>query len=129
MVQIPSINQFLEEVDPEKTIDRQKAMAEISSVVLLWAIRDTKGELNHENQEQLEKFLKDQEKFDFGGIYGLFDKAGKKEKLLQFINDNINKVRIDYIKTHLEAMAPEEREKVFAKFPTLKELLTPTPTI
>ena len=121
MNNIPSINQFLEEIDPDKTIDREKAMGEITALTLLWAIKDARGELSKENQENIDKILQDKEKFDFEGIYELFDKAGKKEKLFTSINDNVNKVRVDYIKTHLEAMPQDKRDKVLSKFPALKE--------
>ncbi len=122
MNQLPSIDQFLKEVDPSKTIDREQAMGEITAVTLLGAVKDTKGELSDEEQEKLDGILKDKEKFDFEAIYELFDKAGKKEQLLSSVNDNINKVRLDYLKTHLEAMPSDKKEEVFSKFPALKEL-------
>jgi|SRR3990167_9602442 len=124
----PSINQFLEEVDPEKTIDRDKAMAEITAVTLISAIKDSKSKLSEEEQIRLDQFLEDKEKLNFDGIYELFENAGKKEALLASINDNINKVRTDYIKAHLGAMPSGKKEEVLTKFPALNDLLTPTPT-
>ena len=118
----PSINQFLEEVDPEKTIDRDKAMAEITAVTLISAIKDSKSKLSEEEQRKLDEILKVKENFNFDGIYELFDGAGKKEVLLASINDNINKVRAEYIKTHLDAMPSDKKGEVLTKFPALKEL-------
>jgi len=122
MNQIPAINTFLEEIDPNKTIDREKAITDITTVTLLWAIKDARGELSEEEQGKLDKILKNKEKFDFEALYELFDNAGKKEKLLSSINDNVNKVRVDYIKTHLDSMPADKRDQVLSKFPILKEL-------
>ena|SRR3989344_2844780 len=122
MNQIPSINQFLVEIDPDKTIDREKAMAEITAVTLISAIKDSKSKLSEEEQRKLDEILKVKENFNFDGIYELFDGAGKKEVLLASINDNINKVRAEYIKTHLDAMPSDKKGEVLTKFPALKEL-------
>lgn len=122
MNQIPNINQFLEEIDPNRTIDRKKAMGEISSVVLLWAINDAKSKLKEEEQRRIDEILGNKEELGFETIYELFDKVGKKETFLASINENINKVKVDYIKTHIQAMPQDKRDQVFSKFPTLREL-------
>lgn len=122
MNQIPSIDQFLEEIDSDKTIDREKAMAEISAVALKGSIDDAKTNLDSDSQKSLEQILQNKDKFDYEAIIDLFEKGGKKAQFLNSINDNINKVRVDYIKTHLGAMQEDQREKVFSKFPTLREL-------
>ena len=59
----------------------------------------------------------------FEKIYEVLEKAGKKEDFIKAINENINEVRIDYMKTHLTAMPEEKREKVISKFPGLKDLV------
>lgn len=122
MNSIPNIKQFLELIDPDVTINREEAMGEITAVVLLRAVNNLRGELSEDGQKKLDEILKDKEKFDFEGIYEVFDKAGKKEKILTSINDNVNKVRAEYIKTHLEAMPQEKKEQVLTKYPALKEL-------
>ncbi len=118
---IPSIKDFLEEVDPNRTIHRDKAMAEITTVVLVSAVRDTRTLLNSECQEKLEKAL-NIEKFSFERIYKVFNQAGKKEELFKSIEECLDKVKADYIKTHLEAMPMQKREEVLAKYPALKDL-------
>ena len=97
-------------------------MGEITAVVLLRAVNNLRGDLSEDSQKKLDEILKDKEKFDFEAIYELFEKEGKKDMFLTSINENINKVRTDYIKTHLDAMSEDQREKVFSKFPTLREL-------
>jgi uncharacterized tellurite resistance protein B-like protein len=122
MNQIPNLHQFLEEIDPNKSINREKAIVEITTVAFLWTIKEVKSQLSAAEQEKIDEIIKTKEKFNVGVIYDLFDKAGKKEPFLSSINENVNKVRTDYIKTHLEAMPDDQREKVFSKFPALKEL-------
>ena len=122
MNNIPSIDQFLQDVDTEKTIDREKAMSEITAVTLLESVTDAKSGLSDESQKSLDKLLQNSEKFEFEAIYELFDKAGKKEQLLTSINENVNKVRIDYIKTHIQAMPVDKKEIVLSNFPALKEI-------
>ncbi len=118
---IPSIKDFLEEVDPNRTISRDKAMAEITTVVLVSAVRDTRGHLDQQCQEKLEKAL-NIEKFSFERIYKVFNQAGKKEELFRSIEECLDKVKANYIKTHLDAMSMQKRDELLTKFPALKDL-------
>ena len=122
MTQIPSISNFLDEIDPDKTIIRDKAMAEITTVVLLSAVKDSRDCLNEDCREKLEKAL-NIEKFNFERVYDVYIEAGKKEELFKSLDECLQKVRINYIKTHLEAMPMQKRDEIFTKFPALKEIL------
>jgi len=119
---IPSINTFLDEIDTDKTIDREEAAKQIGFVVLLQSVDNIKSELPAEDQKSLQVLLENKEKFDVEAIYKLIEQAGKMERFLELTNQNIEVVRIDYIKTHLEALTSEKREQVLVKFPSLKDL-------
>lgn len=120
MTKFPSLNKFLDEIDPKKTLDRKKAAAEISAIILLQAIQEAMGELEAEKQDKITKILGDKERVDFDKVYDLFEKAGKQKNLIDAINSNAEKVRRDYIKAHLETLPPEEKEKVLSKYPDLR---------
>lgn len=122
MTKLPSLNKFLEEIDFKKTLDRKKAAAEISVIILLQAIKEAMGELKSEEQDKIKKILGEEEKIDFDKVYDLFEKSGKQKNLIDAINSNSKKVRKEYIKTHLETLAPEEKEKLLSKFPELRKV-------
>ncbi len=121
MNQVPSISNFLDEIDPDNLIIREQAMAEITTVVLLSAVKDSRDCLNEDCREKLEKAL-NIEKFNFERVYNVYIEAGKKEELFKSLDECLQKVRINYIKTHLEAMPMQKREEILAKYPALKDL-------
>lgn len=123
MTKLPGLNEFLDEIDPKKTLDRKKAAAEISVVILLQAIKEAMNKLVSEDQNKIAKILGDEKNLDFEAVYDLFEKAGKHKTLIDAINNNTEKVKREYIKAHLEAIAPKEKEKVLSKFPALRSIL------
>lgn len=123
MKPLPSISQFLDEIDPEKTIDRKQAPIDIGSIVLLKAVDESGRRLSQEEKDKLSAMAKSKANLSFQKAYDLFKQINKEEDLLKAIDNNLNEVRIDYLKTHLEALSLDKREKVLAKFPGLKGIL------
>jgi aromatic ring hydroxylase len=117
-----NIMNFLDFIDPEKTIDRKKAVEDITTIVLLEAVGSTIGKLSDKHQKEVKKTLKESNEPNFETVYNLFVKIGKKQELLTALDENIVKVRQDYIRTHLKSMSQEKREQVYSKFPILKEV-------
>jgi hypothetical protein len=120
MNKVPSIYQFLEEIDPKKTIDRKKAATDISMIIFLEAVNGTKSQLSKASQEKLVKGL--QGNVDFEEVFSIFKEEGKLDDLFREADRKVDKVREDYLKTHLKTMTSAKREKVLAKFPSLKEI-------
>lgn len=124
MNNIPSVNQFLDEIDPEKTIDRARAAVDVGSIVLLKAIEEVNQKLSQGDKDKLSAIGQNKKALDFEKIYDFLKQINKLEDFLKAIDNNLNEVRVDYLKTHLEALAPEKREEVLAKFPGLKGILS-----
>ena len=122
MKKLPSVNLFLDEIDPKKTVDREKAVGELAAVALLQATMAVRGILSDEKQKSLDNILKDDKNVNFDIIYDLYADAGKTEQLLDSINENVIKVRKDYMKTHYDAMPQAKKDTLHTKFPALKEL-------
>lgn len=123
MAQLPNINQFLDETDPDGTLDRKKVIADLTTTSLVWAAKDAKNELDSESANTLDALLQTKEDANIEQLFSIFEKAGKKDLYLSHVERNIDKVRVDYMKSHLEDMNKEERNKILTKYPDLKELL------
>lgn len=119
---ILSIDGFLGLIDPLHTIDRQKAMIEISSVVMAKAVEAAKKGLVDTEVIEFNKFLEDKSNVEIDKIIEYFRKINKLEILTKSIDDSTNEVRINYIKTHLEALNEEKRQEIFNKFPALVKI-------
>jgi len=81
-----------------------------------------KEELSEKQQKELAEILQKSKKLELEKIYKLFEKTGKKKKLIEILDEQISKVRADYIMKHLKSMPSGKREKVLAKFPSLKTI-------
>ncbi|HUW21458.1 MAG TPA: hypothetical protein VMW41_02195 [Candidatus Bathyarchaeia archaeon] len=117
---LPNLNQFFDEVDPEKTIDRAKALTDISLVVILQALVEVRGKLSENRKAELDQILQNDKGLDMDKIYTWFKRIRKRKDLFTAINNQIEKVRIDYMQTHLKAMPAEKRKKVIDRFPALE---------
>lgn len=118
-----SIKQFLDEIDPQKTIDRKQAQMDITLVVLLKAIAKAKDKVAQETKDKLDQEFKDTGEFDFDKIYNIFTKNNEQFTLLQGIADSVPEVQADYMKTHLEALPANKRIELLQKYPYFSVLL------
>jgi len=121
MNQVPSINQFLDEIDPDKTIDRKQASVDMGKVALLSIISKANDQLSKEGQEKFSTILQDKD-VNLNKIQSFFQKLGKAKDFSMSLEKGMEEVKNDYIKTHLKALPSETKEKVLSKFPGLKSL-------
>ena len=124
MNQIPSLTDFLNEVDKDNILDKEKAKEEISMVCVLQAVSDAKSQLTPEQQEELSIILNNPQYLDIEAIYELFKRDGREAKFIDSLINCIGKVKMGYIRAQLEALPNDKREAIISKFPALKEAIS-----
>lgn len=122
MDNIPSIYDFLSEVDKDGKIDRKQALLDITLVAILSSFKKASAILSLDDQNKIKELLADPKPETIDSIYKIFDSAGKLDELLTISEEETNNLKIDYIKTHLKAMNETQKEEVLKKFPGLREL-------
>lgn len=120
--QIPSISQFLDDIDPNKTIDREKAVADITSINFLKSLDDFLEQAPVKLKTEIQSNLESSSSPDFNKILELIQNSGNMETFLSIVNKNIDLIRVDYIKTHLENLPKNNLEPLYSKYPSLKNL-------
>lgn len=118
---IPSINDFLDRIDPAKTINREKLIVEIGTVIMASVVSRLKSNLNSQQNDDLDKILANSTG-TINEISTFLEKNGKSEEFTKLINRCTIEVKHDYIKTHLNALSESKRNEVFEEFPALKTL-------
>jgi len=121
MKNLPNLDLFLSAIDPKITIDRKRASAELTTVVILESIKDLSKQLSEDQRKGLADILKN-EKLEFDEIMQFMTANGKKDEFLNLLNKNSAKVVEGYIKNHLDKMELQKREEIYSKFPVLREL-------
>lgn len=119
---IPSISQFLQEIDPNKNIDRKQIITDVTMVVLLEALAATQQKLTPDNQDKIKRIAESRNSDSLEKILKVLEDTGKKDDFILAINEKVNEVRVDYMRTHLEAMSEEKRNKIIDKFPALQRI-------
>jgi len=119
---IPSINDFLDRIDPTKTIDREKLIVEIGTVVMASIVGKLKSNLTSQQNEDLDKILANSTG-TINEITAFLEKNGKSEEFTKLINTSTIEIKNDYIKTHLTALSESKRSEIFEEFPALKSLI------
>lgn len=114
----PSINDFLDIIDPDKTIDRNKAMLDIGIIIFSKAIDETKNQLPPDRQKELDTMIQNNNP-DPQKIIDFYKNSGQDDLLAKAIANASRNIYQDYIKTHLEALNETTRKKVFTAFPAL----------
>ncbi len=121
MNQPQSLLQFLDEIDPEQTMDRKKVVSDITSVALLKAILQSKELLTAEQSDKLDLLISDKNNFDMDKVYEVFRFAGKSDEFIQNIDRISRETTNDYIDAQIKALSPEKRGQIINKFPLLRE--------
>lgn len=120
---IPSISDFLDRIDPAKTIDREKLIVEIGTVIMASVVSRLKSNLNSQQNDDLDKILANSTG-TINEVSTFLEKNGKAEEFTKLINSCTIEVKNDYIKTHLTALSESKRNEIFAEFPALKSLIS-----
>jgi uncharacterized Fe-S cluster-containing radical SAM superfamily protein len=126
MNQLPSISDLLDIIDPEKTLKREQVVSDITLVVLLKTINETKGLLSEETNKELTQLLQLGNELNITAVKALYEKDKKLKEFDETTLEIIDAVRKDYMKTQLSALSKEKQDAVCNQFPPLKELLVET---
>lgn len=121
MNKIPNILSFLNVFDPKKSIDREKLMADVTNIAILQSIAKTKEKVKQETRKRLDEVL-NARGFTLDDVLKVLSNPDDKNTFYSCLNESIEEVKKDYIKTHLEALSEEKRNQVLEKLPSLATL-------
>lgn len=120
---IPSINNFLDKIDPEKTIDRDIAMMQIGAVVLGKSVEKIREDLDENQNKEIDQILSTQDQDVPTKVFEFLKRINKFDEFTKVLDEMTNEIRNDYIKTHLETLTEDERNSLSIEYPALKMLL------
>lgn len=121
MNNLPTIEEFLDVIDEQRSIDRKEVFANMSFVVFMSSVKRASELLSDEQKTELFKLTHNPTE-NIEEIFRIFRDSGKTGDLIEITKTASQEINMDYIKTQLENLPLSEKTKVFEKFPSLKDL-------
>ena len=118
--------EFLDTIDPEKKLDRQKVLADITAIALLKAIVKSRSLLPLESSQKLDTLLGSSPEMNLDQIYDLFGQANKKSEFLENVDQVSKEMTVDYILTQTKALTTSQKDELIKKYPAMNDLINPS---
>jgi hypothetical protein len=116
-----NLEEFIKFIDNNDEIDIGQTVTILSREAYIKAVDETIRELEIEEQKKLKKIL-ERDDSQLYEIIEYYESIGKQKLLVEKAVDNVEVLRNEYIKHHLDSMGEDIKVKVFERFPTLRDL-------
>ena len=119
---IPTILEFLAEIDPKGTISRDEVGREIAILALISAPQYMTDELTKEQQVKVNQILEDTKDDTTGELLQYFEVIGKKEEYLEQVAETTSFWTIDFMVTLYKSASDNMRNRIDEKWPELSSI-------
>ena len=119
---LPNLEEFLDVIDPKKTLDRKKVLGKVTAVSLMRAVIISKEHISEKGREEIKKIY-DEEGLNFEKMHSVFKRENKLVELNVAVLIEADNTRNDYMKTHIEELTQDKKEKLFELYPDLQSII------